>query len=138
MVGELEQKLVTARFTRTLGLLLVHGLEHVQIRARFQPFDPIVRFAFRRQQQDRHAAGLAQRTGKGNAILARHHHVQHQKIELQPRQDAPRMRDIAGGRDQKAVSHEEFLQECPDTLVIVDDQQMRVEVIHQPLSLSLL
>jgi type II secretory pathway component PulF len=30
VVGELEQKLVTARFTRTLGLLLVHGLPLLQ------------------------------------------------------------------------------------------------------------
>ena len=43
---------------------------------------------------------------------------------------------IAGGSHQKAVPHQEFLQQRADAFVIIDDQQVGVGVLMSPVSFN--
>ena len=54
--------------------------------------------------------------------------------ENQPIQKPPRMNRIPRRRHQKPVTHQVFLQQPANAFVIVNDQQMRIDVIHAPFS----
>mmetsp|Transcript_24080 Transcript_24080/g.44519 ORF Transcript_24080/g.44519 Transcript_24080/m.44519 type:complete len:402 (-) Transcript_24080:2106-3311(-) len=116
------------------------GLERfrdVVIGPRLQPLDPVVGFALGGQQQDGCRVGFAQGPAQADPILAGHHHIHHDQVEIEAREDAPCMRGIAPCRHQKAMAHQEFLQQRADALIVIDDQQMCIKIAHVPLSFSL-
>jgi hypothetical protein len=87
----------------------LEGLGQIVVGARFEPLDAVVGFAFRRQQQDRCLAGFAQRPGQADPVLARHHHVEHDQIEIEPFEHAARMGGVARRGDQEPVPLQKLL-----------------------------
>jgi hypothetical protein len=73
---------------------------------------------------------FAQIPGEAEAVLARHHHVEDDEVEIEPRQQAPRMGRVAGSRGHEAVAHEELLQQPANAFVVVDDQEVRADIHH--------
>ena len=67
----------------------------------------------------------AQRLGELDAVLAGHHHVEHQQVEVEALQLAAGLGGGAGDGDAEAVLGEILLQQVADAGVVVDDQQMR-------------
>ncbi|MPL88445.1 hypothetical protein SDC9_34468 [bioreactor metagenome] len=106
-------------------LLWLERLRQIVVGAGLEPLDPFACLAAGGEQQDRcrHPA-RAQIAGQAQPVLARHHHVEHDHVELEPGQQAPRMRRIARRSDKKAVADQELLQKAADPFVIVDDQQV--------------
>jgi hypothetical protein len=88
------------------------------------------------QEEDGRRDRFAQIPGEAEAVLARHHHVEDDEVEIEPCQQAPRMGRVAGSRGHEAVAHEELLQQPADAFVIVDDQEVRADIHHGPPSPS--
>ena len=109
----------------------------VVIRSGLQPVNAVAGFALGRQHQDRGRSRFAQGAGQADAVFAGHHHVQNDQVEIQPRQHPPRMFGIARRRDQKAMAHQELLEQIADAFVVIDNQQMCVRCCHCPFSRSL-
>ena len=105
------------------------GFGEVIIGTGLEPCDPVIGAALGRQQQDRHGQIFAQRSCQADTIFAGHHHIQHDQIEIQPRQQAPRMGCVPCGRYDKPVPHQKFLDQGPDTFIIVNNQQVGVHVL---------
>ena len=62
-------------------LARLERLGQIVVGARLQARDPVLRRAARGQQQDRHLALAAQLLGQRQAVLARHHDVEHDQVE---------------------------------------------------------
>ena len=60
-------------------------LGQIVIRASLKPDDPILGLTLSGQQQNRCIAGPSQLFGQRNPILARHHHIQNDQIEVETR-----------------------------------------------------
>ena len=88
----------------------IERLRQIVVGAGLQPGDAAVRLRQRRQHQDRHLLFGAQRLGQLDAVLARHHHVEHQQVEVEAFQLAARLGGVAGDRDAEAVLGEILLQ----------------------------
>jgi hypothetical protein len=78
------------------------------------------------------ATRLAQVPRQGQTILARHHHVEHDQVEVEPRKEPPGMRRVSRGGRHVAVPDEELLEKPADPLVVIDDQKMRADLGHEP------
>jgi hypothetical protein len=105
-------------------LLRLERLAEIVVRPGLEPADAVLRLAARGQEQDRRVDLLPERPGEAQPVLARHHHVEHDEIEFEPREKPPRMRRVARGRDEKAVSDQELLEKPPDAFVVVDDEEV--------------
>ncbi|EAQ12686.1 hypothetical protein RB2654_15410 [Rhodobacterales bacterium HTCC2654] len=90
---------------------------------RFQQDLALARFACRDQPQRRGFGQIAQRCGLG-------HILQHDQVEIQPRQQALRMVYIPRGGDEEAMSTEKGLEQTALGLIRVDQKQMRVRLAH--------
>ena len=119
-------------------LLGFERLGQVIIRPGLQPGDAVVRIPLGGQQQDRRGDFFAAQTaGQVNTVFARHHHIHHDQVELQPRQDAPRMGRIPRDRHEEPIARKEFPQEPADTFIVINDQKVGGWIAHDFASLIL-
>jgi len=58
-------------------------LGEIIVDAGLEPEHPVLGFRLRRQHQNRHLRFFAQRPGEVDAVFARHHHVEHDQIEIE-------------------------------------------------------
>lgn len=79
----------------------------------------------RGQHQDRNTALRPQASADRETIFARHHHVEHHKIEPTRLQRRVHRHGIGGRGRAHAVSFEILHQRLADLAVIIDDQDMR-------------
>ncbi len=103
-------------------------LRQVIVGALLEAADAVLRLRHRRQEQDRHLALAAQAARQRDAVLARHHHVEDQKIKGEALQPRARIGGVGGGGDAKAVFGKIARQQAAQPRVIVDDQKMRLAV----------
>ena len=94
-----------------LGL---EGLGEVVVGPGLEPRDAVGGVALGGEKQDRRRAIGAQAAAEADAVLAGHHHVEHDQVELEPRQDPAGMGGVARGGDQKAVAREKLLEKIAD------------------------
>ena len=105
-------------------LARLEGLRQVVVGAGLQPADAVVGVAAGGQQQDRRRHASRAGRGQREAVLAGHHHVEHDQVELEPFEQPAGVGGVAGGGDQEAVAGEELLQQRPDPRVVVDDEHV--------------
>ena len=83
-----------------LGLV---GLGEIVVDAGLETAHAVGRLGARGQHQDRNVGGLAQACGEVEAVLARHHHVEHDELELEAFEIGARLRGGGGRGDAIAV-----------------------------------
>ena len=79
---------------------------------------------------DRRGQAAPQVAGQADAILARHHHIQHQQVEFKTHQQAAGLGGVTGRGHKEPVADEEFLQQATDAFVVIDNQKMRLGFHH--------
>ena len=104
-----------ARFER-LGEIIVD--------ADLQPAHAIGRLGARGQHDDRHVGALAQAFGEGEAVFARHHHVEDDEVEGEVGEKAARLGGRGGDGDAMAVLRKIGRQQVAQAAVVVDHQHM--------------
>ena len=99
----------------------VARLGQIIIRAQFQPDDP-VNVAAHRAQHD-HRGRIAPKAAQcAEAILARHHHIEHDQIDFLCRKNGAHLKRVSRNRGGKTVPLQKFGDQRADTFVIIDDQ----------------
>ena len=58
------------------------------------------------------------------AVLAGHHHVEDDEVELEPLEQPAGVGGVAGGGHHEAAAGEELLQQRPEPRVVVDDEDV--------------
>ena len=98
-----------------------------------EPGDAVLRLAARGQHQD---GQIRLRTQIGREIepaFARHHHVEHEAIEVDALDQLAGFGGVRRGGDPEAVGAEESLEQAAQPRVVVDHQKMRiVGGVHRP------
>ena len=101
----------------------VEGFGQVIVSADLQPDDAVHVFAFGRQHDDGCAViGRAQTPADRQAVLARHHQVQHDQVHRVAHHDAVQGFAVFGQDDLKAFLRQITAQQVPDAGIVVQDQ----------------
>ena len=110
-------------------LARIERLRQIVVGARLEPGNAALRLRKRRQHEDGQTSLGAQRSRQVDAVLTRHHDVEHDEVELQAGEPAPRFGRGAGDGDAKAVLGKILLQQIADAGVVVDHQEVRGVVV---------
>jgi len=105
-------------------LTRLERLRKIIVGALLQPVDAILGLRHRGQQQHRDSTLPAQLAGQPEAILPRHHDIEHDEIESKSRQVRPRLPGIPGGRHSKAAIRQIPAQKLSQAHIVIHDQQM--------------
>ena len=62
--------------------------------------------------------------GQIEPVLARHHHIENQEIEIEPFELGPRFARRFGGGDPIAFAQEKAREQRADAAIVVDNKQM--------------
>ena len=100
----------------------VERLCHIVVRPDGQPEYLIRVLAFRRQQDHRHAALLAQLHRRAETVQPRHHHIHQHKIHAPALQQLQRLRAVFRLEHAVALAGQINAQRAPDVPVVVADQ----------------
>ena len=107
-------------------LARLERLAEIIVGARFESTDAILRRAAGRQQQHRHGvAPGAQGFGECEAALARHRHVEHDRIRLHDAQLGAGILGVIGGGDAEALLGEVPAQQGAQPRIVVHHKNMR-------------
>ena len=105
-------------------LARVERLGHVVVGAELEPDHPVGLLGHRGQHDDRQVALRAQLPAQGEAVLARHHDVEHDQVDPAGLEHAPRRRGTVGDADPVVVPGQIVGQRVADLAMIVDDQEV--------------
>lgn len=97
------------------------------VRTHFQADDAIDVASHGRKHDDRRRIG-SKLAECGKAIFARHHHVQHDEIEILARQQFAHRRRIGGSLRGVAMLAQELADQRADAFIVVDDEDAGLKV----------
>jgi hypothetical protein len=108
-------------------LLRLEGLGHIVVGPEAEALDAITGRVAGGEHQHRRGAGRPLVThpfDQGKTVLARHHHIQHQQVEVERAHQPPGAGRV--GRDGHAEpgAGQEFLEQGADAVVVVNDEQV--------------
>jgi hypothetical protein len=102
------------------------GLGQIVVRAHFEADDTVGLLVARREHQHRHRAELAraQFAAQHEAVLARHHEVEHDQIGRAALQHGAHLPAVGGQRNAHAVLLQIAREQFADAAIVVDDQHV--------------
>jgi len=101
-------------------------LGQIVVGADLQPPDPVGGMALGGQHQDGDVGGGPDRLGEIEAVLAGHHHVEDQAIEIDAFDERTRLGRVRRRGDAESARREIALQQATQPRIVVDDKEMRV------------
>src|SRR6185312_2570926 len=108
----------------------LEGLRQIVVGAVLEAVDAVLGLGHGGEQQDRQAALAPEAARELEAVLARHHHVEHQEIEGNAGEPRPRLGGVAGGGDAEPLIDQVAPQQLAQPRIVVDDQEMRLATVH--------
>ena len=90
-----------------------------------EPLDALLGFGACRQHADRDVGYGLQAAGQLQAALAGHHDVENDNVEGKPAHGGARAGGIGGRGDAEAALEQVAGQQVPNTLIVVDNQDVR-------------
>ena len=106
-------------------LTRIEGFGQIVVGPDLQPHDTVSFITQGCQHQDRNGPLRTQTSADREAIFARHHHIQHDQIELTHLHRRIHCDGIGGRSRAHAVLFQIFHQGIADITVVIDDQNMR-------------
>ncbi len=109
----------------------LEGLGEIVVDADLEAAHAIGGLGARGEHDDRHFGAQAQAGGEGEAVFAGHHHVEHDDVERQAFEEAPRLAGRGGDRHAMAVLAQIGGKQVAQPPVVVDHQHMGRVVLRR-------